>query len=177
MGFGLESVIRRALIAIGLLVAVAVAGVAGCSSTPATTTLATATYTQASVTVKVSLSEQGSQSWQLKVLFVPPSPGFHLYSLGMPDGGVHGLGIPTRLSVRGALTAAGTATADQPTLQFDVAALGVKLPVYPDGPVTLTLPVSRVDGPTAQVVVSYGACSSATCLAPVIDEAIPLTVS
>jgi hypothetical protein len=126
--------------------------------------------------VRVSLSEQGSQEWRLKVLFVPPSPGFHLYSLSMPDGGVHGLGIPTRLSVRGALAAAGTVTADQPTLQFDVAALGVELPVYPDGPVTLTLTVSHTDASAAQVVVSYGACSSTTCLAPVIDEAIPLTV-
>lgn len=163
--------IRRALAATGLAVALA-----GCSSAGATTTLATATRTQARVTVRVSLIRQGSQQWQLKVLFVPPSPGFHIYSLTMPDGGVHGLGIPTRLSVRGALTAAGTVTADRPTLQFDVAVLDVELPVYPDGPVTLTLPVSHKDGSAVQVLVSYGACSSTTCLAPVTDEAIPLTV-
>jgi hypothetical protein len=171
VGSGPKPVIRRALAAVGLLVAAA-----GCGSTAANTTLATATYTQARVTVKVSLTEQGPKDWQLKVLFVPPSPGFHLYSLSMPDGGVHGLGIPTRLSVRGALAAVGAVTADQPTLQFDVAVLGVKLPVYPDGPVTLTLPVSHTDGSTARVLVSYGACSSTTCLAPVIDEAIPLTL-
>jgi Disulphide bond corrector protein DsbC len=114
--------------------------------------------------------------WQLEVLFVPPSPGFHLYSLSLPDGGVEGLGIPTRLSVRGALVATGAVTAGEPTQLLDIAALGVKLPVYPDGPVTLALPVRHTDGLTAQVVVSYGACSSATCLAPVIDEAIPLSV-
>lgn len=157
--------------AVGLFLAVV-----GCSSTAATATLATATRAHASVTVRVSLIGQGSDGWQLKVQFVPPSPGFHLYSLSLPNGGVQGLGIPTRLSVRGALTAVGPVTADQPTQQLDIAALGVKLPVYPDGPVTLTLPVRRTDGPTAQIVVSYGACSSATCLAPVIDEAIPLAM-
>ncbi len=152
------------------------ATVGGCSSTPAATTLATVTRTQARVTVRVSLIDQGSTGWQLKVLFVPPSPGFHLYSLSLPDGGVQGLGIPTRLSVRGALTATGAVTADQPTQQLNIAVLDVTLPVYPDGPVALALPVRHTDGSTAQVVVSYGACSSATCLAPVIDEVIPVSV-
>jgi cytochrome c biogenesis DsbD-like protein len=171
-------VIRRALTSAGALIAAVglLLTVGGCSSSAATTTLATATRAQASVTVRASLIDRGSDGWQLTVQFVPPSPGFHLYSLSLPNGGVQGLGIPTRLSVRGALTAAGAVTADQPTQQLDMPALGVKLPVYPDGPVTLTLPVRRTDGPTAQIVVSYGACSSATCLAPVIDEAIPLAV-
>jgi hypothetical protein len=164
-------VTRHTLAAASLLLAVA-----GCSSTPATTVLATAAQTQARVTVRVSLIDQGSMGWQLEVLFVPPSPGFHLYSLSLPDGGVEGLGIPTRLSVRGALVATGAVTAGEPTQLLDIAALGVKLPVYPDGPVTLVLPVRHTDGLTAHVVVSYGACSSATCLAPVIDEAIPLSV-
>jgi hypothetical protein len=153
------------------------AAVSGCSSSAAgSTTLATATRTQAGVTVRVSLVDQGSAGWRLKVLFVPPSPGFHLYSLSLPDSGVQGLGIPTRLGVRGALTAAGAVTADQPVQQLDISVLGVTLPVYPDGPVTLALPVRRTGGSTAQVVVSYGACSSGTCLAPVIDEVIPVSV-
>jgi hypothetical protein len=156
--------------------------VAGCSSTVATAagataTLATATRVRAGVTVRVSLIDRGSGGSQLKVRFAPLSPGFHPYSLSLPNGGVQGLGIPTRLGVRGALTAAGAVTADQPTRQLAIATLGVRLPVYPDGPVTLTLPVRRTDGRTAQIVISYGACSSATCLAPVIDEAIPLAIS
>jgi hypothetical protein len=90
--------------------------------------------------------------------------------------GIPALVVPTRLSVRGALAATGTATADEPTQLLDIAVLGVGLPVYPDGPVTLLLPVRRAEGATGQVVVSYGACSSSTCLAPVIDEAIPISV-
>jgi hypothetical protein len=120
--------------------------------------------------------DQGSSGWRLKVLFTPPSPGFHIYSLNLPDGGVQGLGIPTRLSVSGSLAATGSVTAGEPTRQLDIAVLGVELPVYPDGPVTLTLPVRHADGSVAKVVVSYGACSSSACLAPVTDEAIPITV-
>lgn len=162
---------RRTLAVAALLLAAA-----GCSSTAAPTTLATAMHTRAGVTVRVSVTDQGSAGWQLKVLLVPPSPGFHLYSLSMPDGGVQGLGIPTRLSVRGALTAVGAVTANEPTQLLSIPALGVRLPVYPDGPVTLALPVRHTDGSTVQVVVSYGACSDATCLAPVIDETIPVSV-
>ncbi|MFG2004139.1 hypothetical protein ACGFNU_33765 [Spirillospora sp. NPDC048911] len=46
---------------------------------------------------------------------------------------------------------------------------GVRLPVYPDGPVTISLPVRRV-GTVGEVIVSYGACSKTTCLAPVTDH-------
>jgi hypothetical protein len=162
---------RHVLTAVGLLLAVA-----GCSSSEAATTLASATRTQGRVTARVSLIDQSSAGWRLEVVLLPPSPGFHLYSLSLPNGGVRGLGVPTRLSVRGALTATGTATADEPTQLLDIAVLGVKLPVYPDGPVTLLLPVRRAEGAMGQVVVSYGACSSSTCLAPVIDEAIPISV-
>lgn len=132
--------------------------------------------------MRVSVTGQGSAGLRLKVLLVPLSRGFHLYSLSLPDGGEQGLGIPTRLSVRGALEATGAATAEEPTQLLDIAVLGVKLPVYPDGPVTLDLPVRHADaggaaaGTVAQVVVSYGACSSAACLAPVIDEVIPVSV-
>lgn len=162
---------RHVSAAVGLLLSLA-----GCGPSSAATTLATATHSQASVAVRVSLIDQGSSGWQLKVLFSPPSPGFHLYSLSLPDGGVQGLGIPTRLSVHGALAATGSVAADEPTQLLDIAVLGVKLPVYPDGPVTLSLSVRHTDGSTAQVVVSYGACSSSTCLAPVMDEVIPITV-
>jgi len=178
---------RRIVAAVGLLLSVA--GCSSTSTTPAhaptptpTSTLSTATRTQAGVAVRVSVMGQGSAGWRLKVLLVPLSRGFHLYSLSLPNGGEQGLGIPTRLSVRGALEATGAATAQEPTRLLDIAVLGVKLPVYPDGPVTLDLPVRDAaaaasgDGAVAQVVVSYGACSSATCLAPVIGEVIPVSV-
>jgi hypothetical protein len=84
---------RRIVTAAGLLLTVA-----GCSwtSTTPSSTLSTATRTQAGVTVRVGVMGQGSAGWRLKVLLVPLSQGFHLYSLSLPDGGEQGLGIPTR---------------------------------------------------------------------------------
>lgn len=59
------------------------------------------------------------------------------------------------------------------------AGLTAELPVYPDGPVTFTVPVrpagGRADG--ADVVVSYGACSAHTCLMPVTGKALHLTLA
>jgi hypothetical protein len=57
----------------------------------------------------------------------------------------------------------------------DLPALGVRLPTYPDGPVTVSLPVRRI-GPTADIVVSYAACSSGTCLAPVTGHVTTVTL-
>jgi hypothetical protein len=99
----------------------------------------------------------------------PEQAGFHVYSVDLPEGGVDGLGIPTRLSVRGGLAATGPPTADQPVHLLELTGLSTELPVYPDGPVTLTLPVRR-SGDSAEVVVSYGACSASQCLIPVSDH-------
>ncbi|NKZ02413.1 hypothetical protein [Actinomadura latina] len=127
---------------------------------------ASAGFTESGVEVSVTVS--GSE---VKAVFRPTRPGFHVYSVDMPDGGVDGLGIPTRVAVRGGLTASGRVTADKPVRMLDLPSLGVRLPVYPDGPVALSLPVER-SGRSGEVVVSYGACSSGTCLAPVIDRAV-----
>lgn len=107
--------------------------------------------------------------------FRPQQAGFHIYSVDLPDGGVDGLGIPTRLRVTGGLAATGAATADQPVRMLQLTGLATQLPVYPDGPVTVTLPVKR-SGNSAQVVVSYGACSAAQCLIPVTNHAVPVAV-
>lgn len=93
-------------------------------------------------------------------------PGFHVYALELPPGG---LGVPTRVTVRAGLTAAGAPKATEAVRWLDLPSLGARLPVYPDGPVTISLPVHRTGG-QGEVVVSYGACSRAVCLAPVIDR-------
>ncbi|SEL86786.1 protein-disulfide reductase DsbD family protein [Streptacidiphilus jiangxiensis] len=123
--------------------------------------------------VHVVVALQGSR---LAVTLTPDRPGFHLYSAALPDGGVDGLGVPTRLRVRHGLTATGALTASVPVRTLHLAALGVDLPVYPDGPVTLTLPVERTAGATgaAEAVVSFGACSADQCLAPVRDQVLPV---
>jgi hypothetical protein len=69
-------------------------------------------------------------------------PGCHLYSINLPPGGVHGLGIPTVVSVRDSLRVTGSPDADVPASHLRIQQLNVELPVYPDGPVTATAPVA-----------------------------------
>lgn len=111
---------------------------------------------------------------RVSVTYRPQRPGFHLYSIALPVGGVDGLGVPTRLAVRGGLRPVGPPASDQPIRMLKPQGLDVLLPVYPDGPVTITLPVARTAPASAQIVVSYGACSINTCLVPVADLAIPV---
>ncbi|MGW3241909.1 hypothetical protein [Streptomyces sp. NPDC001070] len=108
----------------------------------------------------------------------PERAGFHLYSLALPDGGIDGIGIPTRIRAEGALRSAGPATTGARERVLSPEGLGVRLPVYEDGQVTLELPVRRIAGEDrARVVLSYGACSEREgCLIPVRDRAVPLTL-
>jgi hypothetical protein len=72
----------------------------------------------------------------------------------------------------------GPAAADQPSTSLYVPALAVTFPVYPDGPVTLRVPVARVPsgGHDAILSVTYMACSGRTCLPPVVDKRIAVSL-
>ena len=102
----------------------------------------------------------------LAATFTPRRKGFHVYSVDLPEGGVDGLGVRTDVSVRGGARGTGEPVADQPVRRLDYPTLGLRLPVYPDGPVTLTLRVRRGEG-APEVRVTYAACSESTCLVPV----------
>ncbi|NMO49993.1 hypothetical protein HH310_02125 [Actinoplanes sp. TBRC 11911] len=110
----------------------------------------------------------------LRVAFTPRAAGFHLYSVDLPVGGVDGLGVATAVSVRGGLRAAGKPRADQPVKELSIEKLGVRLPVYPDGAVTVTLPVTRVGDGREEAVVTYAACSVTVCLPPVRERVVPV---
>ncbi|MFS4091157.1 hypothetical protein [Streptomyces sp. AF1A] len=68
----------------------------------------------------------------------------------------------------------GKPTAHQAIRHLRLRGLSTELPVYPDGPVTFTLPVRRTGSHQADVIVSYGACSATRCLVPVTNEVIQL---
>ncbi|MFE1285868.1 hypothetical protein [Streptomyces sp. NPDC058751] len=154
----------------------ATAVLAGCAASAANGTTAHATSFTAggvSVTVRVESRDDGSR---LLAELRPEQAGFHLYSLGLPDGGIDGIGIPTRIRTEGGLRATGLATTDAKARVLRPAGLDVALPVYEDGRVTLELPVRRVEGAdSTRVFLTYGACSeSAGCLPPVRDRAVTL---
>src|SRR5438552_13512973 len=87
---------------------------------------------------------------------------------------------PTLLQLASATSnrPAGPHVADQPTVDLHVAALESTFPVYPAGAVTLRLPVTLTarDSATAELSVTYMACSDRTCQAPVIDKRIAVRI-
>lgn len=157
-------------------VAATVVALGGCGSTRETASASappTASVTASGVTVTAALRLPHDGRRELVVTFAP-QPGFHIYGVDLPEGGVDGLGIPTRIGVRGDLAADGTPTTGSSTRLLRLTGLATELPVYPDGPVTFTLPVRRTGGDRAEAVVTYGACSANVCLKPEVDKAIPL---
>jgi hypothetical protein len=126
------------------------------------------------VTVVAVLTVEPDRTGHVRARFSPQKPGYHLYSIDLPPAGVNGLGIPTVVGVRGGLRVTGSPVADVPVSNLRIEELDVDLPVYPDGPVTVTVPVRRTGDGRAEVVVTYGACSLTTCLPPVRDRTITL---
>jgi hypothetical protein len=126
------------------------------------------------VTVVAALYAEPDGTGLVRVTFSPQKPGYHLYSIHLPSGGVNGLGIPTVVSVRDGLRMTGGPAANMPVIDVRIAELNVDLPVYPNGPVTVTVPVRRTGSGQPKVVVSYRACSAITCLPPVRNRLIPL---
>jgi hypothetical protein len=86
------------------------------------------------------------------------------------------MGRPIRVKVSGSLTATAAPKANQPTNMLRITGLAVELPVYPDGPVTVALPVTATSG-VAHIAVSYAACSANTCLIPVSGHVVDLPVT
>ncbi|MFD5815914.1 hypothetical protein [Streptomyces sp. NPDC127038] len=161
---------------IGCALVAAAAALTGCAGPAGTTTTASAApFTIGGVTVTVRAE---SHDGHLRVLadLRPEQPGFHLYSLTLPNGGIDGIGIPTRIRAEGGLRATGPATTDAKQRVLRPAGLDVSLPVYEDGRVTLELPVRRLeDTESARVFLTYGACSeTAGCLPPVRDHEVTL---
>jgi hypothetical protein len=106
--------------------------------------------------------------------FAPVRPGFHLYSIDLPPGGIDGLGQRTELTVSGGLRPAGKLSADRPTRPLRYRSLDIDLPVYPDGPVTARLPVRAGSNEPTVATISFAACNESVCLPPVRDRRVTI---
>jgi hypothetical protein len=130
------------------------------------------------VAVSVRLSHTPDGAFLLIATFTPPA-GYHLYSKDIPPGGVRGQGRPTRLDLpSGAkMQAAGalaeSVTASMPGYVPDGA------PIYPPGPVTLTLPI-RLPEQTGwledQISLTYMACTEVRCTAPTVGRLVQVKI-
>ncbi len=116
-------------------------------------------------------------SGTLSVRFTPLKPTYHLYSITLPPGGVDGVGRPTAVGLRGALAATGRLTTTAPLRPLRLPGVAQPLEVYPDGPLTATLPIRRSGQGEAVALVSYAACSETYgCQIPVADHRVDLAV-
>jgi len=137
-------------------------------------------FVEHEVAVEIALERDRAGKMWLVGTYTPSRAGFHLYGKDLPKAGIHGVARPTLLELVSSrsIRPAGPLVADRPTIDFPVAALGSTFPVYPEGAVTLRLPVTLTgrDGATAELSVTYMSCSDRTCLAPVIDRRITVGI-
>ncbi|MGW6983012.1 hypothetical protein ACWGE1_26860 [Streptomyces sp. NPDC054932] len=138
----------------------------------------TTRFTENGVTVTLSVSDWHAPKGTLTAVFTPEEKGFHLYSTDLPLTGIEGVGRPTAVGVTGALKADGKLTAAADVRTISVPGVDAPVPVYPDGPVTTTLPI-RADGKgNATVLLGYASCSTEEgCTIPVADRPVQLRIT
>ena len=126
-----------------------------------------AEFTESGVRVVVFMESDSKGQPLLRATFTPADRGFHVYSKDLDTKATGGLGMPTRLELlpHPSIRAAGPLFADVTTERHH------ELDIYPDGPVSLRLPI-QVGGTdtniATQVAVSYMACKTdGVCLRPV----------
>lgn len=133
------------------------------------------TLTERNVTVVIHLEHGEGAAATLVGTFTPDDhePPLHLYDIALiGDAG----GVATRMDLEpGPAEATGPLTADQ--TPHDHAGVSI----YPDGPVTLRLPIRLPAGPpdgTAEVGVklSYMACTMEACLRPLMGKVVTLSL-
>jgi len=141
-----------------------------------------ASFTENDVTADIALErDQAGQTW-LAGTFTPTRAQFHLYSKDLPRDGLNGLGRPTLLEIVSTDSPAivGPLIADQPTSEYYIELLEQSFPVYPDGAVTLRLPIelpNRIGTTPTELSLTYMACSARVCLPPVIDKRVTVSMT
>jgi hypothetical protein len=140
-----------------------------------------AAFTEHGVHVDLVLEQDRDGTHMLAGTFSPIDAQVHLYSADLPRTGLNGAGRPTLVEVptQPSISSIGPLTANQPVILDRFATLDTAFPIYPDGPVTLRLPVvvsSEDQQAPITITVTYMACSSTGfCLPPV--ESKPIIVS
>ncbi|WP_328965070.1 hypothetical protein [Streptomyces virginiae] len=138
----------------------------------------TTTFTENGVTVTLSVADWQASKGTLTAVFTPEKKGFHLYSTELPPTGIEGVGRPTSVDVTGVLKTDGKLTAAADVRSISVPGVDAPMPVYPDGPVTTTLPVRADGNGDATVLLGYASCSAKEgCTIPVADHPVHLRLT
>ncbi|MCX4960567.1 hypothetical protein [Streptomyces virginiae] len=138
----------------------------------------TTTFTENGVTVTLSVADWQASKGTLTAVFTPEKKGFHLYSTELPPTGIEGVGRPTAVDVTGVLKTDGKLTAAADVRSISVPGVDAPMPVYPDGPVTTTLPVRADGNGDATLLLGYASCSAKEgCTIPVADHPVHLRLT
>jgi Disulphide bond corrector protein DsbC. len=133
-------------------------------------------FTSSGVHVVVFMESDSKGQPLLRATFTPTAQGFHVYSKDLDPKTTDGLGMATRLELLShpSIRAAGQLFADRAVESHH------GLDIYPDGPVSLRLPIQFVGADTnlaAQVAVSYMACKTdGVCLRPVERQILDVQI-
>ena len=130
------------------------------------------------VVVSITLTHPKQGYFFLDATFIPP-PGYHLYSKDLPRHGINGQGRPTLLELpsNSRMQSIGALTE---SVGSDMIGYEPDGPlVYPEGLVTLTLPVKlplTSGWVNDQISLTYMACNALSCKVPTIEKLIPVSV-
>ncbi len=137
-----------------------------------------ASFTENGVHVEIRLVKDSS-GLSVVATYRPTNEHYHLYSKDLPPKGLDGVGRPTLLKILGNGVASTDALLESaPTINLKAVWSQDPVPVYPEGPVTLRLPIkfliNTVSPISAELSLTYMTCSDTICLPPVEGKVIPI---
>ncbi len=139
-------------------------------------------FTERGVHVTVALERDHNGTAILASTYSPLAPTGHVYSKDLPREGIEGAGRPTLIEVvdQPGVQVIGPLVADRPVLFHTFEGFSAPFPLYPDGPVTLRLPLAltNVEATTElDLAITYMSCSSeGYCLPPVIAKQLAVAL-
>lgn len=138
-------------------------------------------FTQNGVQVNLSLEKDTTGQMSVAATYRPVSAGYHLYSKDLPRTGIDGVGRPSLLEISGdGIQSTGALLESVSPINLNATWSQVPVPVYPEGPVTLRLPikflVNSASPIAANLSLTYETCSATTCFPPVVGKTIPVTL-
>ncbi len=141
-----------------------------------------AEFSSNGVRVAVFMESDSHGQSLLRATFTPIDQGFQLYSKDLDLQMTGGVGLATRFELlpESSVTVAGQPFTDVAPYSHRVPELNTTVEIYPDGPVSLRLPIQLVGAATnitAQVSVSYMACqTNGKCLLPVERQVLNIQI-
>jgi hypothetical protein len=139
-----------------------------------------ASYTDSNneIAISIKLLRTSNNLFYIEATYTPP-PGYHLYSKDLPPAGKNGQGRPTllELPLDSRMQSIGHVTESVASEMVNDEPDGPL--VYPEGPVTLTLPIKLPllrGWVNDQISLTYTACSATECKVPTIGKMILVSI-